>query len=185
MGWLAIGAGLAFGTAMGFLAAFFVTNEERYDRVAEWSFVVFAILGVPTALALADRLAAAGLAGNVITGLGIAGIAVTGAGELGTTLRLVDFRRVAAILSLAFLAIVAWVGGVSVLVLSTGAFPSAIGWLGIGSIVITLVLFGVVAVRTPGMFSGAGDPPRGPMIAFFLPLVGIVAWLVWLGASLG
>jgi hypothetical protein len=59
MGWLAIGAGLAFGAAMALLAAFFATSDERYDRIAEWSFVAFGILGVPTALQLADRIAAA------------------------------------------------------------------------------------------------------------------------------
>lgn len=185
MGWLVIGAGVAFGAAMCLLAAFFVTKDERYDRVAEWSFVVFGVLGVPAAIAIADRLSGAGLASNVVAGLGIAGIGATALGELGTTLRLVDFRRVAAILSLAFLAILLWVAGASVLVLSTSAFPPGVGWLGIGTIAIVLVLFVAIVGRTPGMFTGAADPPRGPMVALFLPLIGIVAWLVWMGISLG
>ncbi|HET9681535.1 MAG TPA: hypothetical protein VFP19_05800 [Candidatus Limnocylindrales bacterium] len=185
MGWLAIGAGVAFGTAMALLASFFVTKDERYDRAAEWSFVAFGLLGVPAAIAIADRLSGAGPASNVVAGLGIAGIAATALGELGTTLGLLDFRRVAAILSLAFVAILLWVGGASVLALSTGAFPAAAGWLGLATIVVVLALFVAIAIRTPGMFTGAADPPRGPMVAFFVPLVGIVAWLVWMGIGLG
>ena len=38
MDWVTVGAGLAFGIAVLMLVAFFVTKDQRFDRVAEWTF---------------------------------------------------------------------------------------------------------------------------------------------------
>ncbi len=52
MGWTAAAAGVAFGGALALLATFFATKNERFDRVAEWLFVVFAVLAIPSMLRL-------------------------------------------------------------------------------------------------------------------------------------
>src|SRR3990172_12024022 len=95
MGWLAGAAGGLFGLALALLAAFFVTKNKSFDRLAEWSFVAFAVLAIPTMLTVSDRLANGGVVTQVATLVGIAGVAVVGLGELGSTLRLIDFQRVA------------------------------------------------------------------------------------------
>ena len=44
MGLIAAAAGVAFGLALIFLATFLATKDDRFDRVAEWSFVAFALV---------------------------------------------------------------------------------------------------------------------------------------------
>jgi hypothetical protein len=184
MNMVAVGAGLALATSIGMLAAFFATRNERFDRIAEWAFVALAILGVPTMLILGDRLAAGGLAAPVLTWIGIAGVVVVGAGELAATLRIVDFRKISPIVALGFLAFLVWVGGSAAVSITTGRLPAVHGWLGVGSIVVAIALMGVL-LRTPGVMSGAAEPSRAMMGAFFVPIIGVVAWLVWLGPILG
>jgi hypothetical protein len=184
MGWLAAGTGVAFGAAIALLWAFFITGTERYDRLAEWAFVLFALLGVPTALGVADRTSGAGLASTIIAGIGVAGIGVTGLGELLMTLHLVDFRRVSPAMTAAFFAILAWIGGVSVIAIVNPSLPAELGWLGLASILAGLVVIGLI-VRIPGVLRGDATPPRNLMLGFLVPLLGLVTWLLWLGATLG
>jgi hypothetical protein len=184
MGWLAAGTGVALGAAIVLLWAFFLTGTERFDRLAEWAFVLFALLGVPTALLVADRTAGAGLASTVVAGIGVAGIGVTGVGELLATLRLVDFRQISAAITAAFLAILTWIGGVSVIAIASASLPAELGWLGVVSILAGFVVIGLIA-RLPGVLRGDAAPPRTLMLGFLVPLAGLVTWLVWLGATLG
>jgi hypothetical protein len=183
MGWIAAVAGLAFGCALAFLAAFFATKDERYDRVAEWSFVVFGAAAIPTILAVAGRLSAGGVAIQAATAVGLAGAAATGLGELGLTLRLLDFRRISPLMTVAFLAVLAWIGAASVLILTGGGLPSNLGWLGVVSIVAGVAMVAWIA-REPGVMTGQREPGRTKMLVFFVPMIGLVAWMVWLGASL-
>lgn len=183
MGWLAIAAGIAFGAALLLLVTFFVTRDERYDRIAEWSFVAFALLAIPTMLTVAGRLPEGGLIVGTVTVVGIAGVAVLGLGELASTLRIVDFRRMAPLITLGFMAYLVWIGAVSVVVLARGGLPINLGWLGIVTIAVGAVIVGSI-VTVPGVVGGQTEPPRGRMTAFFLPMAGIVAWMIWLGMSL-
>jgi len=182
-GWLAVGTGLAFGLALVMLATFFATRNERWDRIAEWAFVAFAVMAVPTILATGTLLADAAQAGQVATAIGLVSVVVIGFGELASTLHVLDFRRIAPLITIAFLGFLAWIGIVSVLAITTGALPSGLGWLGVLAIVLGV---GIVlwVTRTPGVLRGERDPDRGPMMAFFVPMIGIVAWLAWLGLSL-
>jgi hypothetical protein len=177
------GAGLLFGLAMVMLTVFFITKDERFDRVAEWSFVGFGVLAVIMILAVPAKLADAGLVGTVITAIGVGGAAIVGLGELGTTLKLVDFRRIATLLTIGFLAFLAWIGATSLLVLGGGALPPGLGWLGLVAIVVGIGLAGLI-VRQPGVISGEVEPGAGLMTAFTVPMAAIVAWMVWLGLSL-
>ena len=182
MVWISAGAGLSFGLALGLLTAFFVTREERYDRVAEWAFVVFAVLAVPTILAVGNHLPP-GIVTSVATALGVIGVVAIGLGEIGTALRLVDFRRIANFVALGFFGFLVWIGLVSLLVVSAGGLPSPLGWFGVVVIAAGLVITALV-VRTPGVMTGEHEPPVGQMAAFLAPVLGIVAWLMWLGFSL-
>ena len=177
------GAGFAFGLALAFLGAFFATKDARLDRVAEWLFVAFGVLAVPAMLAVGGRLPGAGIAGTALTAIGIIGAVGTALGELAATLHVVDFRRIATPLTAAFVAYLAWVGGVSVLIVTNGGLPTALGWLGIVAIAIGIVMIAVV-VRQPGVITGDREPGRLPMAGLVLVMVAVVAWMVWLGASL-
>lgn len=183
MGWLAIGAGVAFGLALGFLSMFFMTKNQRYDRIAEWAFVVFAILAVPTILAVGDRLSDGGLAAQAATVIGVVGVVVVGVGELGSTLKLIDFRRIAPVMSAGFFAFIGWIGLASVLALTSGELPVELGWFGLAVLVLGVVIVGWM-IRTPGVMSGEREPERNQLLAFFVPMIGIVAWMAWLGLSL-
>ena len=183
MGLIAVLAGIAFGLALTLLTAFFATKDARFDRVAEWSFVAFAALAIPTIVTVAGRLPNGGPAAQVGTVVGVASVAVIGLGELGSTLRLIDFRRVAPLITVAFLGFLAWIGLTSALVISGGGLPANLGWLGLGTIVLGMTIVGWI-VREPGVLRGDREPGRGQMAAFFVPMIGIVAWMAWLGLSL-
>lgn len=187
MGPTAIAAGLLFGLAIVMLALFFRTQDARFDRVAEWSFVAFGVTGVLTVLAVSGRIGVGGggALGAVATILGVAGAAVVGLVELGTTLRLVDFRRVAPLITMAFFAFLAWIGLASLSFVTGGApsLPMALGWLGVASILVGALVVASI-VRVPGVITGQVDPPNTAMTAFFVPMAGIIAWLAWLGLVL-
>lgn len=183
MGWIAGAAGVAFAGALVLLATFFATKDQRFDRVAEWLFVAFAALAIPTMLAVAERLTSQGLTVGVVTAVGIGGVGVLGLGELGSSLRLIDFRRIAPVMTIGFLGFLAWIGAVSILMITGGGLPETLGWFGLGTIAVgmSIVLW---IVRVPGVMSGEREPPMGHMAIFFVPMAGIVAWMVWLGLNL-
>lgn len=183
MSWIAIVAGISFGLALALLAAFFVTSDQRYDRVAEWCFGLFAVAMVPTMLTVADLLATLGLAGTALTIIGVLSVAIIGIGEVGSSLGLIDFRRVAMVITAAFVGFLAWIGGVSVVNLDSGALPAGLGWLGVTAIVAGAVIIGLI-LRDPAVARGEREPGKGLLAAFFVPLSGVVAWIVWLGLSL-
>jgi hypothetical protein len=181
MSWTIVGTGVLFGLAQGLLGAFFATKNPRFDRAAELSFVAFGALAIPAILEVDQRLAAGPLT-TVVLLLGIVGAAGTGLGELVITLRLIDFRRVAMPITLAFVAFLAWIGGVSLLSVTGTGIPTEIAWLGIAAIAIGVVSIGFIA-RQPGVITGESAPGTAQVAAMMVALVGIVAWLIWLGAA--
>lgn len=185
MGPIALAAGVLLGLAMLGLALFFRTGDRRFDQVAEWGFAGFGLTGALTALEVAGRIGdAGGLLAAVGSGLGVAGTILLGLAEVATALRLLDWRRVAPLTTLAFVGVLAWIGLVSVSLASGAAptIPAGVGWLGIGSIVAG---FGVITwlARLPGMLTGQAAPPASAMAAFLVPAAGLVGWFAWLGAS--
>jgi hypothetical protein len=120
-----------------------------------------------------------------LTAAGAIGTAVLGLSELGSALKLVDFRRIAGLTTVGFLAFLVWIGGVSIAILATpaSAFPATLGWLGLVSIVLGIAVVAWIT-RTPGVLAGQAEPDPGVMSFFFVPLAGMVAWMVWLGLSL-
>lgn len=181
--WLGTGAALAFGGGLVLLAVFFATKDERFDHGSEIAFVIFAVLVIPVIVAVRDQLAPSWSLAPIVAIVGIVGVAVVGLAELGFFLRVIDFRKVAGVITLAFLGYLAWIGATSVAMLSTTAFPTALGWLGLGSMALAALIIGLVSL-TPGVMRGDRDPSRVQMGSFFLPLVGMVAWMIWLAAEL-
>jgi len=183
MTWIAAGAGIAFGLALVLLTIFFVTGNQRADRVAEWAFVVFALLAVPTIAAVGVRYEPDSALAWPIAALGIAGALGLGAGELLSALRVIDFRRMATAITVAFMAFLLWLAATSGTILTLGRFPAALGWLGVGSIAVGAVVIASIAME-PGVLRGERQPAKAQMKLFMVPMAGIVAWLVWLGLSL-
>ena len=184
MGWIAAAAGVAFGVALVMLMLFFRTKDARYDRVAEWSFVLFAVLAVPTIATVAGRLSGDGIVVPLVTAAGIIGVVLMGLGELGSTLKIVDFRRIAGVVTIGFLAFLLWIGAASILIVTGSGLAAGLGWLGLAAIVLGIAVVAWVSM-TPGVISGQREPGNRQMSAFIVPMVGIVAWLLWLGLSLG
>jgi hypothetical protein len=180
---IAGGAGVLFGLALVLLTAFFVTKVETFDRIAEWAFVAFGLLAVPTILATAGRFSGNDALVTALTAVGVAGAAVVGLGELVITLHLIDFRRVAALITVGFLAFLAWIGAVSVLVIAGGGLPVELGWVGV-LVIVTGVAIVLAMARQPGMITGEREPPTSALVAFVVPMIGVVVWMIWLGFSL-
>ncbi len=108
---LAVVSGIALGSAIVLLATFFVTRVERYDRLAEWAFVLFAVCAIPTILAVGQLLPVDDPVRVLVTAVGVVGVATVGLGELVVTLHLVDFRRLAPVVTVGFVAFLGWIGG--------------------------------------------------------------------------
>lgn len=183
MALIAVGAGLLLGLALVLLATFFMTRDARFDRGAEWAFVAFAVLAIPTILTVGDRIPGEGVVISAITWIGIAGVAVMGFGELAVTLRLVGFQRVSGLVTIGFLSFLSWIGGASILAIVSGGLPSALAWLGVAAIVVGIAITAFMA-RQPGVMSGEQMPGRGVVLAALAPIAAVVAWLIGLGMSL-
>jgi hypothetical protein len=181
MVYVGIAAALSLAGAMGLLTLFFATRNERYDRLAEALFVVFGVLQLPVIVAVrADSQSALAY---VSMGLGLAGAGGMAIGELLSLLRLIDFRRIAGLLTLAFIAFLAWIGLTSVDLLGSPLYPPALAWLGIASIAAGMLIMAWI-VLTPGVIRGDREPGRWQMLTFFAPTTGIVAWMLWLSTLL-
>ncbi len=87
-------------------------------------------------------------------------------------------------MTLGFLAVLLWIGAASVLLVAAGGTPVALGWLGLASIAAGIAIVAWI-MRVPGVLRGDREPGRAPMLAFFVPMAGIVAWIALLGPGLG
>jgi hypothetical protein len=68
-------------------------------------------------------------------------------------------------------------------VITNGGFPTNLGWLGISTIVLGMAIVGWT-IREPGVLRGEREPGQVQLTAFFVPMIGVVAWMAWLGLSL-
>lgn len=181
MVYVGMAAALSLAGAMVLLTLFFATRNERYDRIAEALFVAFGVLQLPVVVVVSGGTQSP--LAYISVGLGLAGAAGIAIGELLSLLGLIDFRRVAGPLTLAFLAFLAWIGLTSVEMLGSPLYPAALAWLGIASIAAgTLIVASMML--TPGVIRGDREPGRLQMLTFFAPLTGMVAWMLWLATTL-
>ncbi|NIV29471.1 MAG: hypothetical protein GWN58_08160, partial [Anaerolineae bacterium] len=119
--------------------------------------------------------------GSTIVGAAAAAVAV---GAEATVLFLgVPFGRVAILVTVAFGGILLWMAGFSVAGLIGGILPAGLGWLGVATVAVAIVLMGSMA-RDPAVMRGDRIPNRGEMTVGAIPFLAIFAWLVWLGLAL-
>lgn len=182
MGLQTILAGIALLAAAGLLIAFFVTENEIADRASNWFFLVFYGLMGWTIVEVHDVYIDVGSFVWVLTVLGLAATAVLFIGTLLIVFELVDFRRVAMLTTLAFLVLMLWMLSVSVLVVTQGALPAGLGWLGIGVMAVSLIVVGLTATDREMIM---GEKMPGPVLnaVYGIILAGLTVWIIWLGAA--
>ncbi len=182
MGVAAVLAGVSLFVASGLLIVFFVTENETADRASNWVFVAFYVLMVWTVIEVhrfyVDE-AAWVWAATVVALVVLVLLFVT---QLLIVLGRLDFRRVAIATTIGFVVILLWMLATSVLVISEGGLPEALGWFGIGVITIAVVVIGISATDRELIM---GEKTPGPVVnvLYGLVLLGLTAWLIWLGAA--
>jgi hypothetical protein len=95
----------------------------------------------------------------------------------------VAFTRVAIVVTVAFAGVLVWMAGLSAASLVTGTLPSALGWLGVGSVIVAAIVLGLMT-RDPSLLRAERAPTPSEMAVAILPFLGVAAWLVWLGLEL-
>lgn len=180
---VALGTAGTFAAAAMLLGAFFASNDRRFDRVAEWLFVVFAGFAVALAILVHQRLGPVSQMTLFVTALGIAGAAVVGLLELLSALGRLDFQRYGWVGAVGFAGWLAWIAGVSLLSLAAASLPVALGWLGLGAVAASFLVVARFATdRT--LIRGERAPGFAEMAPLLAVFVAVVAWLTWLGLTL-
>jgi len=108
---IGIGTAATFAVAAALLAAFYATDDPRFDRWAEWAFVAFAGLAVALAIIVQERLGVVSGLGLFVTALGIVGVTVVGLMELLSALGRLDFDRYGWLAALGFAGWLVWIAG--------------------------------------------------------------------------
>jgi hypothetical protein len=105
------------------------------------------------------------------------------AASLATLFFGVAFTRVAIVVTVAFAGVLVWMAGLSAASLVTETLPSALGWLGVGSVIVAAIVIGLMT-RDPSLLRAERAPTPSEMAVAILPFLGVAAWLVWLGLEL-
>jgi hypothetical protein len=185
----AIAAGVAALVAGVLLAAFFATRRDALGRANDAISAVMAILLVPPALAVADRLAEAGPFIVVITGVGLVGMAAASVASVLTAAGRLTVAQLTTWQGGSFIVLFLWVVGVSVAILVWDRLPAGLGWLGIaaGVLVVIAILEVLRLARRMGGLSALERLDRPPVLAMVATLAALAAfpiWCLWLGLSL-
>lgn len=175
-------AGLALLVAAGLLIYFFATENETADKASNWFFLVFYGLMAWTVVEVHGVYVDVGAFVWVLTIVGLAALTVLFVGTLLIVLNVIDFRRVAMITTGAFLIVMLWMLAISILIVTQGGLPDALGWLGIGVMALSLAVVGIGAIDRQLMM-GEKTPGPGLNTVYGLILVGLTVWIVWLGAA--
>lgn len=176
-------AGVFFALALASLAVFFITRDERADRLSSLAFPAFEILMIPVMLEIHGRYVEQAALTWVATSIGLAAMFVLISSGLLVVAGRVTFPQVAILQTAAFAAFTLWIAATSWLALAFGGLPAGLGWLGLAAIVLSL---GAIAwmVRDRALVRGERDPTRPEMVMSVVPFVTLAAWLIWLGTSL-
>lgn len=182
MGPQTIVAGLALLAAAGLLIYFFATENETADKASNWFFLVFYGLMGWTVVEVHSVYIDVGDIVWVLTLVGLAALVVLFVSTLLIVLELVEFERLAMLTTGAFLVLMLWMLAISILIVTQGALPIALGWLGIGVMAVSLLVVGLAATDRKLMM---GEKTPGPLLntVYGLILVGLTVWIVWLGAA--
>lgn len=176
-------AGVALAAALSLLVAFFVAKSQLADRLSNWAFLAFEILSVPVILEIHRRYVDQAAFTWVFTLAGLAAMAVLVVTGVLIVAGRVEFARVSYAQTGAFAMWLVWVAGTGYLVLAHGGLPVGLGWLALGAVVVGLGVIGWMS-RDRALVRGEKTPTRTQMFLSTVPFIGLVGWLIWLGASL-
>lgn len=182
MGPQTIIAGIALLAAAGSLVFFFVTENETADKASNWLFLIFYGLMAWTVVEVHLLYIDVGSFVWVLTVVGITALAVLFVSSLLIVLEVMGFEKVAMVTTVAFLVVMLWMLAISILIVTRGALPAALGWLGIGVMAVSLVVVGFTATDRELIM---GEKMPGPALntVYGLILAGLTVWIVWLGAA--
>jgi hypothetical protein len=178
----AVLAGVSLLVASGLLIVFFVTENETADRASNWAFTGFYAFMAWTVVEVhrfyvdeAGWVWAATIVALVV-------LAFLFVAQLAIVLGRVDFRSVAIATTVGFVVILLWMLATSVVIITQGGLPEALGWFGVGVITLSVVVIGASAIDRELIL---GEKTPGPVMnaLYGLVLVGLTAWLIWLGLA--
>lgn len=168
---------------MGLLIAFFLSNDQRADRLSNLAFLLFYALAAAVVYEVHQRYAAKSPLVVLATVVALAALAFLFVSQALVTLGRMDLRRLAVLQTVGFATYVLWTLAASAMVLAFGRLPASLGWLGVAAVVAALAVLGWFA-RDPALIKGDRPPNRMETTVMTLPFLGISAWLVWLGLSI-
>ena len=177
----ALVAGIAFGTAMGLLLAFFVTGNRTADRWSNVAFLIFYAAAALVAYDVGRRYGGQSLFVWLITAVSLSALAVLFISQLLVLIGAIDFRRVAIPQTIGFAVYILWVLAASVFALAFGG-QTAVAWLGVAAVAVSLGVLLWLA-RDPAVIRGDRPLSRGQITLSVLPFLGITAWLIALGLA--
>jgi hypothetical protein len=183
MGAAAIIAGITLVLGAGLLIVFFATENATADRASNWFFAAFYAAMAWTVVDV-NRLYAPDVpvmwVATVITLVVLAFLFVT---ALLFVLGRLDFTKVAIPVTLGFVVVLLWMLAASVVIVVQGVLPVALGWFGVAVIAVAIVAVALSATDRE-VLTGEKVPAPGITALFGVVLVGLAAWLVWLGVAL-
>ena len=182
MGVPTVVAGITLLVAAGLLVVFLATENETAEKASNWFFLTFYALMGWTVVEVHQQFVEQAALTWLLTVAALGALGVLFVTTLLVVLGRIDFRRIAMLSTVAFLVLVVWMLGVSILIITEGGLPTALGWLGVGVMTLSLILVGYVAADSELV---RGEKTPGPMLSVLLGLVllGLTVWLVWLGAG--
>ncbi|MFO7548709.1 MAG: hypothetical protein R6X29_07580 [Acidimicrobiia bacterium] len=174
----------SFVSSMVLLGAYQRSQRTWLGRAESYAFLVLYVsLAVLVVGLHGDFVAAAPLLVWTSTVIGAVGAVTCIAAESAALFYGVPFTRVAMIVTAAFGGVLLWMGGLSVAGLVSGALPSGLGWLGVGMVVVSALVIGVMA-RDRSLIRAERAPTPPEMAVGVVPFLGVAVWLVWLGVEL-
>ncbi|HEY5578747.1 MAG TPA: hypothetical protein VIL12_03540 [Acidimicrobiia bacterium] len=182
MGVPTILAGIALLAAAGLLLVFFATENETADKVSNWFFLAFYALMAWTVVEVHQQYVGQAALTWLLTVAALGALGVLFVTTLLVVLGRIDFRRIAMLSTVAFLVLLLWMLGVSILIIAEGGLPTALGWLGVGIMTVSLILVGYVATDRE-LLRGEKTPGAVLNVLMGLVLIGVTVWVVWLGTG--
>jgi len=184
-----IAGGIVAVIAGVLLIAFFSTGNDRLGRANDAALAITAVLLVPFALALNDHFTDTGLLVPVLTIFGVIALVVTAVASALTAAGRLTVQQLLVWQGGSFVALYAWMVGVSVASLWFGRLPAAPAWIGIaaGAMLVVAMIAMWAFARQRGGWSAMSEMDRPPvvaMIAMALSLLGLPIWTMWLGLEL-
>lgn len=182
MGIVTVLAGVALFAASGLLIVFFVNQSETADRAANWFFLAFYVLMAWSAIEVHRFYADSAGYTWILTVVVVAALTTSFVSTLLVVAGRVPFTRVATPTTVGFLVLMLWMLAVSILILTKGGLTEGLGWLGVATMTLGLLVVGGLSTDRE-MLTGEKVPGKGVLGFFVVILVGLTTWIIWLGLA--